>query len=167
MNSSVFSLADSSLQNCPLFWLLICFPVQLLASLPIWTCVLNPYFILSVPEKLHAPGNCRAPANRTELPTSTDLYITCCLILKEAFLHSWPVSDGDVLLPHGIQQCGNAVKCLSHIHKGEGRAGSLQACHQFLDVTDTIREKHHCCDDGPHFLRLGTRRKTEQKALSF
>lgn len=125
-------------------------------------CVLNSYFILSVSEKLHAPRNCRAPAKRTEQPTN----ITYCHILKGAFLHSLPVSDGDVLLPHGIQQCGNAIKCLSHIHKGEGRAGSLQACHQPLDVTDTIREKHHSCDDGPHFLRLGIRRKTEQKALS-
>ena len=128
-------------------------------------CVLNPYFILDVPEKLHAPRNCRAPANRNRT-MNIDLYITHCHVLKGASLHSLPVSDVDVLLPHGIQQCGNAVKCLSHIHNGEGRAGSLQTCHQPLDVTDTIGEKHHSCDDGPHVLRLGTRRKTEQKDLS-
>lgn len=93
--------------------------------------------------------------------------MTYCHALKgavrqEASLHSSPVRDGNALLSHRIQQRGYAVKCLGHVHDGQGRAGSLQTRYQLLDIADAVGEKHHRCDDGPHVFRLV--QKTPKKA---
>lgn len=130
----------------------------------------------NVPKKLHARRNWRARTNRKRIYAQEHIFtanITYCHALKgavgqEAFLHSSPVSDGNALLSHRVQQRGYAVKGLGHVHDGQGRGGSLQTCYQLLDIADAVGEKHHSCDYGPHVLRLvqGTTRKTEQKALN-
>ena len=63
---------------------------------------------------------------------------------RGARLAPLPVADADPLLPHGVEQHGDAVQGLSDVRHGHSGAGPPQAEEQLLDVADAARQE----DDG-------------------
>lgn len=71
-----------------------------------------------------------------------------------------PVADADPLLPHGVEQHGDAVQGLGDVRHRHGGAGPPQAEEQLLDVADAAGQEDDGCHQGPHVDAL--RREAER-----
>ena len=71
-----------------------------------------------------------------------------------------PVADADPLLPHGVEQHGDAVQGLGDVWHRHGGAGPPQAEEQLLDVTDAAGQEDDGRHQGPHVDAL--RREAER-----
>lgn len=65
-----------------------------------------------------------------------------------------PVADADPLLPHGVEQHGDAVQGLGDVWHGHSGAGSPQAEEQLLDVADAAGQEDDGRHQGPHIDAL-------------
>ena len=65
-----------------------------------------------------------------------------------------PVADADPLLPHGVEQHGDAVQGLGDVRHGHSGAGSPQAEEQLLDVADAAGQEDDGRHQGPHIDAL-------------
>lgn len=70
-----------------------------------------------------------------------------------------PVADADPLLPHGVEQHGEAVQGLGGVWHSHSGAGPPQAEEQLLDVADAAGQEHDGRHQGPHVDAL--RREAE------
>ena len=71
-----------------------------------------------------------------------------------------PVADADPLLPHGVEQHGDAVQGLGDVWHRHGGAGPPQAEEQLLDVADAAGQEDDGRHQGPHVDAL--RREAER-----